>query len=239
MTPGAPDPAPALDRAALGVPVAFETAHEAVVVKPAGVATELTSDPGGSSLLARVARAAPPGAEPRLPHRLDRVTRGFVLVALSADAVAAHNERIRAGAWSKWYVARLAPGGDPAGLLGEHRAYLKRVGRRAEVVRAGGKPSFLEVVATEPAPGRPGESHALIRLLTGRYHQIRAMLGALGAPLVGDALYGGPRGPLYLEHAGLRFRPFRAEGDATLFRRDDPDREPIEPALLDRLEAEL
>ena len=90
------------------------------------------------------------------------------------------------------------------GLIGPHKAYLRTEGRVATVVRAGGKPSFLDVVAAAPAPEDASTSHVLIRLHTGRYHQIRAMLAHAGAPLAGDATYGGQGvWPLYLEHVVL------------------------------------
>jgi 23S rRNA-/tRNA-specific pseudouridylate synthase len=80
-------------------------------------------------------------------------------------------------------------------------------------VRSGGKPSFLTIVHASQAPQAPSRSHVLVRLHTGRFHQIRAMLAHLGAPLAGDALYGGSsNGPFYLEHVMLAARPFG--GDA-------------------------
>ena len=49
------------------------------------------------------------------------------------------------------------------------------------------------IVAAAPVPGRADRWHLLIRLLTGRFHQIRIMCAALGLPLAGDPLYGGVR----------------------------------------------
>jgi 23S rRNA-/tRNA-specific pseudouridylate synthase len=103
---------------------------------------------------------------------------------------------------------------------------------RAEVVRAGGKPSRLVVEGAWPAPGRSDQWHMVVRLLTGRFHQVRVMLAHLGAPLVGDALYGGDPGRMCLEHAGLRFVPTEAEHAATVFDARDPEREPVDPGAL-------
>lgn len=226
-----------------GLPLVRRTAHEVVVVKPADVPSEMTSDREGISIVSRL-RAALPDADVQLPHRLDRPTRGLLVAALSRDAVARHNEHIRAGRWKKFYLARVPAG---ASLVGVHRAYLRRDGRIASVVRSGGDPSELEVLAEAAAPcpthrperggegvaggAGPGERHLLIRLDTGRYHQIRAMLGALGSPLVGDAVYGGRPGTMYLEHAVLVLVDLDSGASQRLFRADDPEREAVDPRI--------
>lgn len=175
---------------------------EVVVLKPAGLATEVSRDPAADSLLRRLERQGV--AAPRLVHRLDAPACGLVLVARSPAAAAHHAREIAARRWAKWYVARVATAPAIATtLIGAHRAYLKTDGRRATVVRAGGKASFLEVTAAAMAAGDPGHSHVLVQLHTGRFHQIRAMLALAGAPLVGDATYGGPPGRFYLEQVVL------------------------------------
>jgi 23S rRNA-/tRNA-specific pseudouridylate synthase len=234
-----------IDRSLLDLDVLYETPHELVVVKPAGMASELTSDPRGVSLISRTRRACPPPLDPKLPHRLDRVARGVVLIALTGESIAFHNAQIRAGAWSKYYLARVhVPHDRPIeALLGQHKAYLKRVRQRARIVRSGGKPSFLIVLSAHPAPGRPNQAHLLIQLLTGRFHQIRAMLQGLGAPLAGDAFYGAagqrPRDwdDFYLEHVALKYVDYAHRAPRTAHLRDDPGREPISPALRAEIEA--
>jgi 23S rRNA-/tRNA-specific pseudouridylate synthase len=232
------------DRERLGVPVLFESEHEVVVIKPAGMATELTSDPKGVSVVSRIRAAVSSDVAPRLPHRLDRVTRGIVVVALSNAAIRFHNEQLRAGAWEKIYVARLRDAGSENAerLIGTHKVHLRTRGGRADVVRSGGKRAITEVLAVARAPDRSDEAHALLRLHTGRYHQIRATMAHLGVPLVDDWLYGlMPRregGRFYLEHAALRFTPYGATRPRIIHLREDPNREAIAPALraaLDRL----
>jgi len=231
-----------IDREALGLPVLWETEFEIIVVKPAGMASELTSDPNGVSVIARV-RSQVSGA--KLPHRLDRVTRGLLVVALTDEAITWHNEQIRESAWEKIYLARVCVRRNLDDLIGEHMLHLRTRQGRAEVVRSGGKRALTETIAWAPAAGRADEAHVLIRLLTGRFHQIRATMAHLGAPLADDWLYGTSPGcereRFYLEHTALRFTPYGEEAPPFGHWRDDPDRESISPSLcgaIDRLLAQ-
>jgi len=193
---------------------------EAIVFKPAGLSCERGAGDTGDSLATRVqAQFGWPGCW--LPHRLDRPTRGLMVVCGSSQAAARCSEELRAGAWTKWYLARIpwaawrqdSPFPDASALVGPHKAYLKRVGRLATSVRSGGDPSRLEVLAVERATDDPRTAHTLIRLDTGRYHQIRIMLATLGFPLVGDTDYRGEQG---LPHIDLEAVALRIErGSAT------------------------
>ncbi|MFC2105222.1 pseudouridine synthase [Candidatus Bipolaricaulota bacterium] len=226
-----------IDRTKLNLPILMETAHEMAVVKPAGMATELSRDPKGTSLLSRTKAALPTGSQPKLPHRLDRVSRGIVIMALTKDAIAYHNQQIQQRAWDKIYLARcLAPADrEPDALLGQHKLHLRPQGGRARVVRSGGRQALTEIIALAPVPGNDGEIHVLIRLLTGRFHQIRATLAHLGSPLVDDWIYGTSPGRgkerFYLEHIALRFIPFESAAPCIVHWTDDPDRELVDPKI--------
>jgi 23S rRNA-/tRNA-specific pseudouridylate synthase len=204
-----------------------ESDHELAIYKPAGLASE-RGDRDADSVLTRVARRLH-GLTPKLPHRLDRVTRGILLVCLSPAAIAFHNEQIKAHRWEKYYLARVAApdGRAPASFLGEHRAFLTETNGRAEVVRAGGKPSWLRILAVAPVPGRAECWHLVVQLLTGRFHQIRVMCAHLGLPLRGDPLYDpAQRDPadFYLEHVVLKYEDFDTRRASTLYLPHAPER---------------
>jgi 23S rRNA pseudouridine955/2504/2580 synthase len=186
----------------------YVTPHELVVCKPAGLPSEMPRDPRADSLVSRLGKDG--YGELRLAHRLDSPTCGLMIVARTPEAAAHYSAEITNRRWKKVYVAELAvPAARAQSLLGDHKAYLSTEGRKAGVVRSGGKPSFLTIAHVAPVPGTSDRSHALVRLQTGRFHQIRVMLAALGAPLAGDGAYGGPAsGRFYLEHVLLGARLF-------------------------------
>jgi 23S rRNA-/tRNA-specific pseudouridylate synthase len=201
------------------------TPHEIVVSKPAGLASELPRDPHADSLVTRL--KAEGFDDLRLVHRLDAPACGLMVVARTEQAAAHYSAEIAARRWHKFYVTEVAlDSGRAMKLAGDHKAYLSTEGRKATVVRSGGKPSFLTIVHASAAPANPGRSHVLVQLHTGRFHQIRVMLSQLGAPLLGDTLYGGPdAGPMYLEHVMLAARPFGATQPQT-WRAPDHDARP-------------
>lgn len=214
------------------------TPHEIVALKPAGLASELPRDPAADSFVRRLEAQGFSGL--RLVHRLDAVSCGLMLVARSAEAAAHYSQEIAARRWHKWYVAQVAlPSAKADQLVGAHKSYLKVDGASARVVRAGGKPSFLDVTLATPVPDVPGESHLLVQLHTGRLHQIRVMLAHRGAPLSGDIRYGGPAGRrIYLEHTILAARRFASLEWRVWQAPDHPDRGQWAPALSAAVDAQ-
>jgi 23S rRNA-/tRNA-specific pseudouridylate synthase len=215
-----------------------ENDHELLVYKPAGLSSE-QSDRDADSVLKRLSAR---GLSPKLPHRLDRVTRGILLVALTPEAIAFHNAQLKERRWEKYYLARVAMAPDrlPESFLGEHRAFLTESNGRARIVRSGGKPAWLRILAIAPVPGRPDRSHAVIQLLTGRFHQIRIMCAALGLPLAGDPLYDpAQRDPadFYLEHIVLKYQRFDTRASSTIFLPDAPGRGELAPEITSVLAA--
>lgn len=219
------------------IPLLLVTSHELVVCKPPGLASEHTRDPRADSLVARLRSAG--YDDLRLVHRLDAPARGLMIVARTAAAAAHYSAEIEARRWKKVYIAEVAAAADRAlTLIGDHKAHLGIDGKRATVVRSGGKPSFLTIAHAAPASTR-GRSHLLVRLHTGRFHQIRVMLANLGAPLAGDAVYGGPAGDtIYLEHVLLAARPFNAATASVWRAPEHADRPAWSSSLADAVNAE-
>ncbi|HET9035532.1 MAG TPA: RluA family pseudouridine synthase [Myxococcaceae bacterium] len=166
--------------------VLHEDAEVLAVDKPAGLAAQPT--PGGLTSLLLLA-SDHLGREAGLVHRLDRDTSGVMIFGKSPAATSALAASFRTGAARKTYLAVTAPGLQDAGTCTLRLAPDRtRPGRWVARPRDGieAETRFRRLAATAEL------ALAALWPRTGRTHQIRAHLAALGAPIAGDRLYGGP-----------------------------------------------
>lgn len=140
-------------------------------------------------------------------HRLDKNTRGVVLLARNYEAAKRISKQFRDGAVSKLYLARLE--GHFYGTLFVEADIVRREGGGVQVRNLSRLQDIpdKEKWLSEIYPRSPEVSATVIRavkkekestlceisLWTGRHHQIRAVCGALKFPLSGDIRYGGHR----------------------------------------------
>lgn len=166
--------------------------HQVIALnKPVGIAvqTDKTGDPAFQAQVEAYCK------QPlHAPHRLDRPVSGVVLFAKTKAAMTALTEQLRSRSVEKTYLAVVQ------NLPPEAEGSLVHFLRKNEAKN-------LAIAYTEEQPGTEraeiryrvlGSSeryHLLeIQLITGRHHQIRAQLAAIGCPVKGDVKYGFRRG---------------------------------------------
>ncbi len=188
----------AYSEVATGENIPLETVYEdedlVVIDKPAGMVVH--PSPGHSSgtlvhaLLGRGGSwsAAGGAARPGIVHRLDKGTSGLIVVARNDVSHRALSSQLSDRTLSRTYLAIVRgllkdDAGDLEGPIGRHPKERKRM-----AVVSGGRYARTRYQVVERRGG-----HTLVRcdLDTGRTHQIRVHLAALGHPVAGDDEYGG------------------------------------------------
>ncbi len=226
------------------VPVAYEDEDLLIVDKPAGLVVHPA--PGhwqGTLVNALLARSDRYGgiagvARPGIVHRLDRDTSGLLIVAKHDAAQASVMAQLKARRIRKTYLALVQ--GSVAAAVGRIEAPIGRDprDRKRMAVVPNGRPATTGYRVRE----RFADWTLLeLDLVTGRTHQIRVHLAALGHPLAGDPVYGtgtSRRGPEGLERLFLHAWRLELVGPTTarLIRVEAPLPAPLE-ATLEQLRA--
>ena len=208
-----PEPRPLLVPEDVVFRVRYEDGDLAVVDKPAGVVVHpgagVHSGTLAAGLLHRWPKIEGVGDEGRwgIVHRLDRDTSGLLAVALTDRAFGPLRAAIAARRVTRAYRALVI--GEPPAATGTIDAPLDRDPARPGMVavRPEGRPARTHYRRLAVWPEH-GVSLLEVRLETGRTHQIRVHLAAVGLPVAGDPRYGAGRGPaprlfLHAAHLGL------------------------------------
>ena len=186
------DPVPQPE--ALPLPIVYQDADLIVVDKPAGMVVHPAAghDSGTlvNALLHHVDDLSGIGGEkrPGIVHRLDRGTSGLMVVAKNDRAHEELSRQFREREVEKEYIA-LTWGEVMAGrridtAIGRDPANRKKMSTRARRARSA-------VTRVTKAEHLKGVSLLHVAIATGRTHQIRVHLSAIGHPVVGDPTYGG------------------------------------------------
>ena len=155
--------------------IVFEDTEIVVVDKPSGLLTAPTPESDRNNLAGLLERR-PGGAPVFVVHRIDLETSGLLVFAKTDAANRALSERFRTHDLERAYLAVVA------GAFPEH---VRRIDRPVD-----GRPATTHVGIRE----RLGERATVLdcRLETGRTHQIRLHVRAIGHPVLGDDRYGAP-----------------------------------------------
>ena len=176
----------------------YEDNHLLVVNKQAGqiVQGDKTGDEPLSEMLKRFIKERdnkPGNVFMGVPHRLDRPVSGVAIFAKTGKALERLNEMFRNSEMHKlyWAIVKKRPA-ENTGLLTHYLLRNEKMNK-----------SF---VSLEPKPGAKearlkyrlltsAENYHLleVQLFTGRHHQIRCQMAAIGCPIKGDLKYGAPR----------------------------------------------
>ena len=186
-----------IDEAAAMVPmeIIYEDEHVLVVNKPAGILVHAVPGVPGLSIVDVMRARYPEARDLRegdyragVVHRLDRDTTGVLAYAKTDIARDTLKDQWRARETEKHYVTIVEGRVEPiAGIVDAELGPDPNDGRRRAVVEEG-ENAYSEYRVRE----QYGNDHALldVEIRTGRTHQIRVHLEAIGYPVMGDSLYG-------------------------------------------------
>ena len=187
----APRPPLTVEPEHIDLTIVYEDDDVLVVDKAAGMVTHpahgATSGTLVNALLAHVSSLPGETVRAGLVHRLDRDTSGLLVVAKTDYALSALGKAMKGRHISREYLGLVSgipqhPKGTIDGAVGRDPH-----NRLKYAITADGKPAITHYEVREPLKNA---AELLFRLETGRTHQIRVHMAAMGHPLINDPIYG-------------------------------------------------
>jgi 23S rRNA pseudouridine1911/1915/1917 synthase len=188
-----PPPSPSkLEPEAIPLDIVYEDADVLVINKPAGLVVHPAPGHQTGTLVHAVLALdleldVGNSERPGIVHRLDKDTSGLMVVAKNDRAHAALSDQMHRHTMKKEYVALAHGRVTPERGIVEAPIGRDPRARKRMAVTSGGRPARTHFEVLEYLTGY---SLVLARLETGRTHQIRVHLSAIGHPLAGDSVYG-------------------------------------------------
>lgn len=170
----------------------YEDAAVLVVCKEPGVATQ-SGNFKTQDLVSRLKNYRNEKGEiPEifLIHRLDQPVGGLLVFGKTKQAAAALGSQVQKGTMGKYYRSVVEGVPKSKGRL-EHYLLQDKKQNLAKVTEAGTKEAKKAVLEYKTLAVSEGRALLEIRLETGRFHQIRAQMAAIGHPVAGDNKYNG------------------------------------------------
>jgi 23S rRNA pseudouridine1911/1915/1917 synthase len=191
VTYSEPEATPRPDVAPADFRIAYEDDHLFVIDKPAGVVVHPARGHEQGTLVQALAGRVAGGPDPERPgvvHRLDRDTSGLLLLARDEATHAALQAALRARHITREYLALVE--GRPPARRGTIDAPLGRDRRVRTRISSDTDDPHHAITHFETERALADDTLLRVTLETGRTHQIRAHLLAIGHPVAGDPDYG-------------------------------------------------